>query len=93
MWYGVRREVLQYEYVVSSNKFKKKICEELGANVVINYNEEDFFKIVKEKTKGKGINLILDMVGGSYVQRNIDINEIDNDKVKKIYSCPVPSKI
>ena len=60
-------------FTTVGNEFKKKVCEELGANVVINYNEKDFFKIVKEKTKGKGINLILDMVGGSYVQRNIDL--------------------
>ena len=60
-------------FTTVGNEFKKNICEELGANVVINYNKDDFFKIIKEKTAKKGINLILDMVGGCYVQKNIDL--------------------
>src|SRR6185437_15901835 len=36
-----------------------------------NYREEDFVTVVKEATGGKGVDVILDMVGGSYVQRNM----------------------
>lgn len=50
---------------------KCKACEELGAARAINYREEDFVEVVKEETGGKGADVILDMVGGDYVARNI----------------------
>ncbi len=46
-------------------------CLDLGAERVINYREEDFVQIVKEATNNRGVNVILDMVGGDYVQRNL----------------------
>lgn len=50
---------------------KAKACEDLGAERAINYKTEDFVAVAKELTGGKGVNVILDMVGGSYVPRNI----------------------
>jgi NADPH2:quinone reductase len=47
-------------------------CEELGAKLAINYRTEDFFEKVKEATGGKGADVILDMVGGDYVAREIN---------------------
>jgi len=47
-------------------------CERLGADRAINYQEEDFVAVVKEVTGGRGVDLILDMVGGDYVRRNIE---------------------
>jgi NADPH:quinone reductase len=49
---------------------KQAACLALGAEVAINYREEDFVERVQALTDGKGVNVILDMVGGSYVQRN-----------------------
>ena len=72
-------------FTTVGNEFKKNICEELGANVVINYNKDDFFKIIKEKTAKKGINLILDMVGGCYVQKNIDLLSNDGRLINIAY--------
>ncbi|MBT3238368.1 MAG: NAD(P)H-quinone oxidoreductase [Rhodospirillaceae bacterium] len=46
-------------------------CEVLGADLAIDYNEEDFVAKAKEFTDGRGVNVILDMVGGDYVQRNL----------------------
>ncbi|MGV6807853.1 MAG: NAD(P)H-quinone oxidoreductase, partial [bacterium] len=46
-------------------------CIELGAIAAINYREQDFVPEVKTLTDGKGANMILDMVGGDYVARNI----------------------
>lgn len=46
-------------------------CLDLGAERVINYREEDFVQVVKEATHNRGVNVILDMVGGDYVQRNL----------------------
>jgi NADPH2:quinone reductase len=47
-------------------------CEALGAERAINYRSADFVKEVREATGGRGVNVILDMVGGEYLQRNID---------------------
>ena len=50
---------------------KCKACLELGANAAINYREEDFVHAAKEVTQGRGVDVILDMVGGEYTERNI----------------------
>ena len=47
-------------------------CEGLGADRAINYKEEDFVAIVKEETHGQGVDVILDMVAGSYIPRNLE---------------------
>ena len=47
-------------------------CEALGAERAINYRDADFVTAVREATGGRGVNVILDMVGGEYLQRNID---------------------
>jgi NADPH:quinone reductase len=46
-------------------------CEELGADRAINYKTEDFAAIVKEATAGRGVDVILDMVGGEYIDREL----------------------
>jgi NADPH:quinone reductase len=46
-------------------------CEKLGAERGINYRSEDFVEVVKALTAGKGVDVILDMVGGDYVPREI----------------------
>jgi NADPH2:quinone reductase len=47
-------------------------CLTLGADLAINYREADFVQGVKAVTEGKGADVILDMVGGSYIQRNYE---------------------
>ncbi len=47
-------------------------CEELGADLAINYRDQDFVERVKDATDGKGVNFILDMVGGDYIQKNLN---------------------
>ena len=46
-------------------------CVQLGAERAINYREEDFVAVIKELTGGEGVNVILDMVGGDYLPRNL----------------------
>jgi len=46
-------------------------CENLGADRAINYREEDFVEVVRKETDGRGADVILDMVGGDYIQRNM----------------------
>ena len=50
---------------------KCAFCEKLGADIALNYKNTDFEAAIAKFTDGKGANLILDMVGGSYFQRNI----------------------
>ena len=51
---------------------KCEACLKLGADHAINYRQDDFVAITGEITAGKGVELILDMVGGSYIERNWD---------------------
>jgi putative PIG3 family NAD(P)H quinone oxidoreductase len=46
-------------------------CQRLGATRAIDYRREDFVEVVKQATGGRGVDVILDMVGGDYIQRNI----------------------
>ena len=50
---------------------KQRDCEALGAVRAINYREEDFVETVRETTGGHGADVILDMVGGDYIERNL----------------------
>lgn len=51
---------------------KCRACESLGAVRGINYRSEDFVEVVKAQTSGKGVDVILDMVAGAYVPREVD---------------------
>jgi len=52
-----------------------------GATHAINYKEHDFAKIIKEETNGKGVELVVDTIGGSYWERNIDVLAQDGHMV------------
>ena len=52
-------------------------AKKLGADVAVNYKTEDFVAVTKEATKGAGANLIVDIVGGDYVDRNYDAAAMD----------------
>ena len=56
---------------------KAEACLKLGADRAINYRTEDFVKAAKDATGGKGVELILDMVGGDYIERNYDAAAMD----------------
>ncbi len=58
-------------FTTAGSAEKCKACESLGAERAINYREEDFVEVVKEATGNAGVNVVLDMVGGDYIQRNI----------------------
>ena len=58
-------------FATAGSPEKVKACEDLGAERGINYREEDFVAVVKEATDGKGVDVILDMVGGDYIQRDL----------------------
>lgn len=58
-------------YTTAGTSEKCEFCENLGADVSINYREQDFSEEIKRLTEGKGVNVILDMVGGPYFPKNI----------------------
>ncbi len=58
-------------FATAGSAEKVKACEELGAERGINYREEDFVEVVKQATDGRGVDVILDMVGGDYIPRDI----------------------
>ncbi len=58
-------------FATAGSRDKCHACEKLGATRGIDYKHEDFVKIVKDMTGGRGVDVILDMVGGDYIQRNI----------------------
>ncbi|WP_018387705.1 NAD(P)H-quinone oxidoreductase [Ancylobacter sp. FA202] len=59
-------------FTTAGSAEKCEVCRQLGADVAIDYKTEDFVAVLKEKTGGKGVNVILDMVGGSYIARNYE---------------------
>jgi len=57
-------------------------CERLGAERAINYRTEDFVEVVQDVTAGRGVDVVLDMVGGEYVSRNIEALAIEGRLVQ-----------
>jgi NADPH:quinone reductase len=68
--------------VTVGSKEKADACLKLGADRAINYKTEDFVAEVKTATGGAGVDVILDMVGGDYVERNYDAAAIDGRVVQ-----------
>jgi putative PIG3 family NAD(P)H quinone oxidoreductase len=64
-------------FATAGSPQKARFCEKLGAERGIDYRAEDFVAVIREATKGYGIDVTLDIVAGSYVQRNLDIAAID----------------
>jgi NADPH2:quinone reductase len=59
-------------FVTAGTDEKCAACTQLGADLAINYKTHDFVEEIKKATDGKGVNVILDMVTGTYLQREID---------------------
>lgn len=57
--------------VTAGSAEKLERCAHLGADVLINYHEQDFVEVVLKETGGRGVNVILDNMGASYLDRNV----------------------
>jgi putative PIG3 family NAD(P)H quinone oxidoreductase len=64
-------------YATAGSEKKARACEGLGAIRGIDYKTEDFVEVMRAETKGRGVDITLDMVAGSYVQRNLDIAAVE----------------
>ena len=58
-------------YVTAGSEEKCQACRDLGADAAINYREEDFVERISELTGERGVDVILDMIGGDYLPRNL----------------------
>ena len=69
-------------FVTASSEEKLNACKDLGATHLINYKNENFEAVIAEQTSGRGIDIILDMVGGDYVQKNINCLSLEGRLVQ-----------
>jgi len=60
-------------YVTAGSAQKCAACTALGADLAINYHEQDFVEAVKTASGGRGVDLVLDMVGADYVARSMEV--------------------
>jgi putative PIG3 family NAD(P)H quinone oxidoreductase len=68
--------------VTAGTAEKCDACRKLGTDLAINYNSEDFVALSKQATQGRGVELILDMVGGDYVGRNYEAAAVEGRVVQ-----------
>src|SRR3954466_1328881 len=59
-------------FTTAGTAAKLDVCRELGADVGINYRDEDFVERVREETQGAGVDVVLDNMGAKYLARNVD---------------------
>ncbi len=64
-------------FVTAGSDDKCAFCTKLGADEAINYKTQDFVNEIKAITQGKGVNVILDMIGGDYFPRNLKCMDFD----------------
>jgi len=66
------REVGAHVAVTAGSAAKLEACRELGAEILVNYREQDFVEVLREHTGGAGADVILDNMGAKYLARNVD---------------------
>src|SRR5215469_3212254 len=67
--------------VTAGSASKLELCRELGADITINYHDEDFVARVHEVTDGAGADVIFDIMGAAYLDRNIDALATDGQLI------------
>ncbi len=76
--------------VTVGSKEKADACLKLGADRAVNYKTEDFVTETKNATDGAGANVILDMVGGDYIERNYDAAAVEGRVVQIAFLAGTP---
>src|SRR3954447_20067378 len=69
----VSRQIGAVPFATAGSQGKAESCVRIGAEGAINYKESDFVAEVKRLTGGRGVQVVLDMVGGPYLDRNLDV--------------------
>lgn len=68
--------------VTAGSAEKCAACQRLGADVAIDYRTQDWVAVAREATGGRGVDVVLDMVGGDYVTKNLDVLALDGRLVQ-----------
>lgn len=68
-------------FATAGSRDKCHACEKLGATKAIDYKHEDFAAVIKQATANRGVDVILDMVGGDYIQKNLSILAVEGRHV------------
>ena len=69
-------------FATAGSDDKCRACETLGAEHAINYRTADFVEVIRGRTGGRGVDLVLDIVGGSYLPRNLAVMAVDGRLVQ-----------
>jgi NADPH:quinone reductase len=69
-------------FATAGSEEKCDACRRIGAELAVNYRTTDWVAACKEITSGRGVDLILDMVGGDYVTRNLDLLAVEGRLVQ-----------
>jgi len=64
-------------YATAGSNEKVAVCRDLGADYAVNYREDDFVELMLQESRGKGVDVILDIVGGDYLRRNIKLAAVE----------------
>jgi len=72
-------------FVTAGSDDKCIACEVLGADIAVNYREQDYVEVLKAATENRGVDVILDMVGGDYIDRNIKLAAMEGRIVNIAY--------
>jgi len=64
-------------FATAGSSRKCKACEQLGAERAVNYHQENFVEVIMTDTGGRGVDVILDMVGGDYFGKNLEVLAVE----------------
>jgi putative PIG3 family NAD(P)H quinone oxidoreductase len=64
-------------FATAGSDAKVEACQRLGAEAAVNYRTSDWVEAIKQLTAGRGVDVVLDMVGGDYVSRNLEVLATD----------------
>jgi putative PIG3 family NAD(P)H quinone oxidoreductase len=74
---GLARLVGAHPFVTVGDAQKAQFCRDFGAEMAIDYRQEDFVARIKQTTGQEGVDVVLDMVGGTYLQKNVSVLKQD----------------
>lgn len=69
----VSRQMGAVPFATAGTDTKAAACVGIGAEKAINYRQSDFVAEIRKLTSGRGVDVVLDMIGGSYLERNLDV--------------------
>ena len=79
--------------VTAGSAEKCEACRKLGADLAVNYKTEDFVAATKATTSGKGADVILDMVGGDYIERNYEAAAVEGRIVQIAFQASAKATV